>query len=538
MKCVFRTSTALLLPAAALLAADVSARYRAELKSPGGGSMSLTGNLVQKGTAIEGSFGPTPAKAVPITNGRVIDDAQISFVIPPLDQSQFILRSEGQGFLGIVAEGTGLKSPFKTISLIRLGPLETSDLVPLLPNEGEHRSPRLLRLRHDLADGQPGVLDSFWAEVSQSGTPLVETGHDESALVTFIWRGRPEDNNVLVIWAPFTFAQPSRFFMLRVPRTDLWFLTLRLPRGARFDYRLSPNDPLATNPPGTSGRKPVKDPLNRLASRLDLSGAPIIVNEERPESGRLTIREHTLRSQALQQDRKILVYTPPVKPGESRRHPTLYLFDGEDRDGTVFATHTIEKLLTDGKIPPLVIVRVVNPDQAARQTQLVCHEPFLQFLTQELVPFVRTHYAVSAEPKLTAVGGYSLGGLAAAFAALRRSEVFGIVISQSGSFWWEPTGREWAEPNWIARQFLAAPKLPVRFFLESGLFELALSGRGGSALLPNRHLRDVLRAKGYEVKYREFAGGHEALNWRESFPEALIAMFGAQIEPPLGRTDR
>lgn len=127
-------------------------------------------------------------------------------------------------------------------------------------------------------------------------------------------------------------------------------------------------------------------------------------------------------------------------------------------------------------------------------------------------------------------------GLAAAFAGLRRPDVFGLVISQSGSFWWEPTGREWAEPNWIARQFLATSKLPLRFYLEAGLFELDLTGKGGSALLPNRHLRDVLLAKGYDVQYREFPGGHESVNWGESFPQALQAVFGS-LSGSQGRVD-
>jgi hypothetical protein len=38
----------------------------------------------------------------------------------------------------------------------------------------------------------------------------------------------------------------------------------------------------------------------------------------------------------------------------------------------------------------------------------------------------------------------------------------------------------------------------------------------------NRHLRDVLLAKGHEVHYQEFPGGHDLVNWRASFPDAVI----------------
>lgn len=530
-----------LFSASALFSADdISGRYRAEIKSPSGGSMSLTGYLVLRDSVVEGSFGPTPAKAVPISEGRAVE-GKISFVIPPLDNSRFLLERFDGGFIGTIAEGTGLKSPFKAITLTRLGPLGLSDLIRPLPNEGEHRSPRLLQLRNDLAGDRDAKLAEFWDEIGRAGTPIVEKANEESTLVSFVWRGRPEDKNVLVLWMPFAAHQPARFFMQRIPDTDLWFLTLSVPVGSRFAYRLSPNDPAATNPPGAVARKAMMDPLNRRGGRVDLSRPASTVDRIAVEPMRLSVQEHTLKSEVLRQDRKVLVYVPAgYVPAEQRSQretlSTLYLFDGEDRDGTVFATRAVETLLAAGRIPPLIVVRVINPDQAARQTQLACHEPFLRFMSDELVPFIRARYKVSVSPQRTAIGGYSLGGLAAAFAGLRRPDVFGLVISQSGSFWWEPTGREWAEPNWIARQFLATSKLPLRFYLEAGLFELDLTGKGGSALLPNRHLRDVLLAKGYDVQYREFPGGHESVNWGESFPQALQAVFGS-LSGSQGRVD-
>jgi enterochelin esterase family protein len=123
-----------------------------------------------------------------------------------------------------------------------------------------------------------------------------------------------------------------------------------------------------------------------------------------------------------------------------------------------------------------------------------------------------------------------LGGLAAAYAGFRHPRTFGLVLSQSGSFWYEPTRAEYAEPNWLARQFARGKKLPLRFYMDAGVYEVDLSGGGGSILIPNRQLRDVLRARGYEVSYQEFAGGHDYINWRGTQADGLIALFG-----PAGR---
>jgi len=62
--------------------------------------------------------------------------------------------------------------------------------------------------------------------------------------------------------------------------------------------------------------------------------------------------------------------------------------------------------------------------------------------------------------------------------------------------------------------------------LDVGTFEADFWGNGGYNLETTRHMRDVLRAKGYEVHYQEFAGGHEYLNWRGTLADGLIALIG------------
>jgi enterochelin esterase-like enzyme len=81
-----------------------------------------------------------------------------------------------------------------------------------------------------------------------------------------------------------------------------------------------------------------------------------------------------------------------------------------------------------------------------------------------------------------------------------------------------------SEPNWVARQFIASPKLPLRFYLDAGSEEFDVSGDGRSILVTTRTLRDVLLAKGYEVHFQEFAGGHDYLSWRETLADGLIAL--------------
>ena len=122
----------------------------------------------------------------------------------------------------------------------------------------------------------------------------------------------------------------------------------------------------------------------------------------------------------------------------------------------------LDNLIAKKKIPPLVAV-FVKHDPLSRNKDLSCSEPFADFLVNELVPWVRGHYRVTADPARTIVGGLSLGGLMASYCGLRHSDVFGNVLSQSGSHWWYPGALEQddrdlpvAEPGWLTRAFLTA----------------------------------------------------------------------------------
>jgi enterochelin esterase-like enzyme len=184
-----------------------------------------------------------------------------------------------------------------------------------------------------------------------------------------------------------------------------------------------------------------------------------------------------------------------------------------------------------------------------RLVDLVANPDFADFMATELVPWIRAHCNVTKNPAQVVVGGYSAGGLAATYVAMRHPEVFGNVLSESGAFWWSfehnggicgprcpdtgGTGAEnskdaTTEGNFLVKEFLARPKLPVRFYLAAGTFETDRQGAGGDILETTRHLRDVLLAKGYEVRYQQFVGGHDGLSWRGLFADGLIALLGVQ----------
>jgi AMP-activated protein kinase-like protein len=139
--------------------------------------------------------------------------------------------------------------------------------------------------------------------------------------------------------------------------------------------------------------------------------------------------------------------------------------------------------------------------------------------------------------------------LQAAFVGLKHAEVFGNVLSQSGSFQWKPDSeKEW---EWLKGQFAASPRLPLRFSIEAGRLEgtwwwrsLVPASANGTPvadptlLAANRSFKETLQGKGYSVDYTEFNGNHGFLNWRGTLASHLIALVGIKSAPKISQRDR
>ncbi|MEK6322427.1 MAG: enterochelin esterase [Acidobacteriota bacterium] len=412
-------------------------------------------------------------------------------------------------------------------------------------------SPRLSALRQELETGNRAALEQLWQEVASQGTPLVEPiqGDDRNVLVTFLWRAKEETKNVLV-WPGLSGSDLAKNQMRRLMDTDLWHKTYRLPSDARFTYALSLNDSLV--PIEDVDEKDIAkrfatvrmDPLNKRVaigggSIVELPGAPPSAwGVRQPEVPKGRIEDAKIKSGILKNERRAWVYTPPGYARDGKPYGLIVMFDGLMYTLLVPTPAILDNLLAKSKLPPMIAVILDNPTPYSRSTEFACSEPYAEFIAKEVIPWVRANYNVTTDPSQTVVCGVSFGGLAAAFVGFRHPEIFGNVISQSGSFWWKPDSEK--EPEWLARQFATSKKLPLRFYLDVGLFETGPNPHGAPDMVAvNRHMRDVLRAKGYEVEYRECNCGHDYLNWRGMLPDALMALAGGssnqKIEEPLAK---
>lgn len=412
--------------------------------------------------------------------------------------------------------------------------LTIRDIVPRaaqVPPPATIDSPRLRSLAQEIAAG--GTTEAFWRERQAAGGPLVEPDAAPGRLlVTFLWRGT--GNGVRLFGAP----SGEHEAMTRLDGSDVWFRSYSLPDGARLGYKFAPDVPELNAPAGLRRRAILataqRDPLNAESfpartldvwdgeSVLELPNAPPQPwIAPRPGVAAGTVERHRLTSAVLGNARDVHLYRPAGwRPGASG-NGLLVLFDAEYYLDDIPSPTILDNLIAAGKIPPTAAIVIANPSNDTRAAELPPNPAFARFLAEELMPWAKAR-GVAAEAARTVVSGSSYGGLASAYAGFSHPEWFGNVYSQSGSFWWAPAGEE---AEWLTRQFVAAPARPVAFYLEAGLFEGGRAGQVG-ILESTRHLRDVLRAKGYAVQHREYASGHDRLHWRGTLAEGLMALLG------------
>jgi len=401
-------------------------------------------------------------------------------------------------------------------------------------------SPRLAALAKQLTGEvtrDRATIGHFWGEMQGKG-PLVEPCADDphSLWVTFLWLGDGTTQRVNVQGGPPT--AESAGWMKVLGHTDLWYRTELVPDDARFVYLFQVNRPLKFSPGDDQQRPlapPMPDPLNPHAvssnsSLLELPQAPPQPWLQRvPGVPKGELSAHSIKSEILKQERTFTIHTPPNYDPKDEACRLLVLFDGDlfQHDDQIPGPVILDNLMVGNKIHAVVTVLV---NQIDREEELTCSAPYADFTAKELIPWVQSHYNVSAEPTNTIVGGLSLGGLMAAYCGYRHPQAFGNVLSLSGSFWWSPDISEKPappniEPGWLTRQIVAARRLPVRFYLATGRFEHRFPV---SPLAENRRFRDVLEAKGCQVKYCEFSGNHDFISWRGPFVEGLLTLDGMQ----------
>lgn len=303
-----------------------------------------------------------------------------------------------------------------------------------------------------------------------------------------------------------------------VPGTPLRALTLRMRSDLRFAYvfrRDGEQVPDPFNPPPRFSECSVPRFSGASVAVLP-DAAPLPWLDQAEARPAPAVEPAVLTSERLGNERRIWVSMPP---GE-RVDPVPFVIH---LDGTPehSAPSVRDALVRAGLIRPCAVV-LVDQLGEQRNRELLCNPAFSRMLVEELLPWLHDRHPLSRDPRDVALAGESFGGLCAGWTALHHPTTFGTAILQSPSIGYHPdlkwgTGagellRRTPVPTLLA-DLLAADRAPIRIFHDVGELE--------GSLTHSRWLDQVLTGKGYDTRYREFAGGHDYAWWRGLFADAL-----------------
>ena len=249
--------------------------------------------------------------------------------------------------------------------------------------------------------------------------------------------------------------------------------------------------------------------------------------------------------------RHVQVWLPPsYRADVDRRHPVLYLhdgqnvFDGESAGAEWMVDETAQRLVEQGLIEAPIIVAIDSVGSRIHdytptamtlpaertgtgraQTVGGGAAAYGRFLAEELKPLIDARYRTRRDPASTAVGGSSLGGLVSLWLALHRPDVFGAALVVSPSVWWDD---QFALRD--VRSAAALPQPRPNLWLDMGALE------GAEAVPAARALQQSLMARGWDdttLVFTEDADGrHDELSWAARVEGMLRFLYPRRPSPP------
>lgn len=393
------------------------------------------------------------------------------------------------------------------------------------------------------------IIEQFWQDIAQQGTPLAEKIDPQNSRIIFLWRGAM--HNVRLIGGP----SNDHEWLTRLPNTDIWF------KEAVVDSRFIGSYSFAVDLPNVEGylshycphlnpelkesraqRRAVLqvqklDPFNpqtylplndasglRNENYTALDNAPAFANpKDFPGVASPEVKSYTLNSKLLHNQRTVQIYQSK-RANSKQDYVTAIFFDGRQYADLLQVPKALDILVSQGKLPPIQAVFVSAPDDAQRPKELTPNAEFTAFFGQELLPWIDRHLPAKRNKRKTVLLGSSLGGLSSAYLALKYPQEISHAVPLSGSFWWQ--AQETDLPNGMSKIIREQPHQPKQhWFISANSYENSRNNNGLSILESSPVVAADLRAKGHDVAYKSYIGGHSYAIWQVTLQEALLHFF-------------
>jgi len=232
-------------------------------------------------------------------------------------------------------------------------------------------------------------------------------------------------------------------------------------------------------------------------------------------------------SAALKAFRRMHIYTPPGYETNSKKYPVFYLLhgagDSDDSWSTVGrAGFILDNLIAAKSAKPMIVVMPAGHtrSQGTPITSAV-GDPFVNDFVTDVMPYVEKNYRAFADRANTAIAGLSMGGGQTLNVLMSHPERFAYVgVYSSGLLGVFPVGgrggaaapaatgpADWETHNAAALNSASMKKGLKLFWFSTGKDDFLLNNTVATV--------DMFKKHGFTPVYKESAGGHTWLNWRD-----------------------
>lgn len=246
-------------------------------------------------------------------------------------------------------------------------------------------------------------------------------------------------------------------------------------------------------------------------------------------SGELITFEH--------RDRQITVYFPKAYALESERiFPAVFVHDGDFLFKESIAA--IERDVEEGITEPVIFVGIDSEHRNDEYTPWQMPalfkdwsfggkgDAYLDYVYQELVPYIKQSFRISHEPSKLALGGVSLGGLISLYAMYKAEHIFEHFILISASVWFK---------DFIHYMEKETSRLDGEFkvYMYVGEQEGIHKTNAQKDMVPNsKRAYDILKTKfdgdGHRLKFEtDPLGTHNDPFFLQYFPNSIRFLFPA-----------
>jgi len=254
-----------------------------------------------------------------------------------------------------------------------------------------------------------------------------------------------------------------------------------------------------------------------------------------------TVTKVWYRSEVLDMDRRVYVYTPAGYEGGAEKYPVFYLLHGAGGDEDAWTNmgrtaQIMDNLIAQGRSKPMIVVMTNgNANQAGAQNEVppipVAGEQgmaayqryagkFEEHLVNDVVPFIEKNYRTLTGKNNRAIAGLSMGGAHTQTITNDNPGMFSYIgVFSMGIMSFGARNQDAAKIEQERNAKLEALK-------NSGykLYWIAC-GKDDFVYKGVVTLRETLDKLNFKYIYRESSGGHTWANWRIYLSEFAPLLF-------------